>query len=77
MQTASNYQPIPCSEHDHYELACIRQSVHTITWVESNHEITEALTFLDLEYKADGEFLIAKNAHGKQFRVRLDQIKAL
>ncbi len=69
-----NYKPINCEIHDGYELACMRRAIHQVTWQEDDREFSERLRFLDLEYRAGEEYLIADNQEGEKFRIRLDMI---
>lgn len=68
------YQPIQCEIHDGYELACMRKAIHDLQWQDEQGKQQVRLRFLDLEYTKAGEFLIAEDQSGKQFRIRLDSI---
>lgn len=74
MHEETKYKPINCELHDGFELACIRQAIHPVTWSVEGKEKTERLRFLDLEYSAEGEFLIAENEQQAQRKIRLDSI---
>lgn len=74
MDNSTSYKPIQCAIHDRFELACMRQAIHKVTWSEQGGERTEPLRFLDLDYTQSGEFLLAENQSGERLRLRLDQI---
>lgn len=69
-----NYNPINCEVHDGFELACMRHAVHELCWQSEQGPRCEKLRFMDLEYTAEGEFLLAENRNGEKFRIRLDMI---
>lgn len=70
------YQPINCEIHDSYELACMRNAIHLVEWKEDDTAFSQRLRFLDLEYTPEGEFLIAEDHEGNNYRVRLDSISS-
>ena len=69
-----DYQPIQCERHDGYELACMRQAEHIVSWQDDAGEHTETLRFMDIEISNSEEFLIAVTANGEQRKIRLDLI---
>jgi len=73
----TQYKPMNCEVHDGYELACMRQTTHTVIWHDERDELhQEPLRFLDLETKKGEEFLIAENRRGERVRIRLDMISS-
>ncbi|WP_286237220.1 Rho-binding antiterminator [Neptuniibacter halophilus] len=76
MADESHYQPINCEIHDGFELACMRHAVHLVIWQDGEQQYQQKLRFLDLEYRADGEYLIAEDSEGTAYRIRLDQISS-
>ena len=84
MSGDKKYEPMNCEIHDGYELACIRKSIHEVTWLEEGQIVSAKLRFLDIECTKGAEYLIAdsliteniaveKNQH-KTFKIRLDMI---
>ena len=68
------YSHINCEVHDGYELACMRNAIHEVSWQQDGKPHTEQLRFLDLDCSNKEEHLIAENREGKKFRIRLDMI---
>ncbi len=71
-----DYQPMQCELHDGYELACMRQAVHTVSWTDDSGEHTELLRFLDIAISDSAEYLVAITQSGDKHRIRLDLIES-
>jgi len=76
MSDGTEYQPIPCSLHDGYELACMHRSVQQVSWRPDTtaQAVTEPLRFIDLISSKEGEYLIAETSDGEPRTIRLDLI---
>ena len=73
----TDYQPIACDLYSQYELAIMHRTPLTLSW-RGLDGLSHLETLLpeDLETRNGEEFLVARNAAGDQFRVRLDRILA-
>lgn len=74
MADKQDYQPIQCAIHDGYELACMRNAIHLVEWQIDDTSFSQRLRFLDLQYTSEGEYLIAEDQAGEQYKIRLDSI---
>lgn len=72
----TDYQPIACGLYSEYELAVMHRTPLTLCW-QGNDGLSHLETLMpeDLETCNGEEFLVARNAAGEQFRVRLDRIR--
>lgn len=72
----SDYRPIDCQTYGEFERAIVRHQRLRISWCEPDGQAhLETLTPYDLETCEGEEFLLARNADGAMFRLRLDRIK--
>lgn len=72
----SDYRPIDCRTYGEFERAIVRHQRLRISWREPGGLAhLETLTPYDLETCEGEEFLLARNAGGTKFRLRLDRIK--
>lgn len=74
----TDYRPISCDLHSRYELAVMHRMRLTICWRGSDG-LTHLETLLpeDLATRNSEEFLVVRDAAGKQFSLRLDRIMAV
>ena len=72
---SDDYKPVSCETHSEYELAIMRRQQLQIIWqVQPDKSITEILKPYDVMTSQGSEYLLAKNAKGKNKKIRLDRI---
>lgn len=71
----TDYQPIPCSSYDHYEIAILHGQILRVTWRDDQAVVhVETLRPRDLQTKAGEEYLLAETTAGQILTLRLDKI---
>ncbi len=72
-----DYTPIACGLYDQFELAIMRGQRLNIHWLDAEEQRFSAdLLPLDLRIVDKAEFLIARDEHANQVRLRLDWIES-
>lgn len=74
----TDYTPIPCDLYSRYELAIIQARRLRLSWTdEGGGAHLSVVVPVDLQTRSGhGEFLIARDAEGRQLEIRLDRIRA-
>lgn len=71
----TDYQPIPCSSYDHYEIAILHGQTLRVTWRDDQGVVhVEILRPRDLQTRASEEYLLAETSIGQTRTLRLDKI---
>jgi transcriptional antiterminator Rof (Rho-off) len=73
--TSKPYTPVSCAQHSEYELAIMRQQTLVITWqdeYDETHQLKLEPYDVITEHKA--EYLLAKDYHSEDKKIRLDKI---
>lgn len=72
---AGDYVPVPCALHSRLEVAVLHRERLRVLWRGPDGERhLESLRPFDLQSRAGCEFLLARDAHGGERRLRLDWI---
>jgi Rho-binding antiterminator len=75
----SDYQPIPCADHERLEFAVLRRRPLNLVWQrESGDEpCAERVLPVDVETREGAEWLTLERKDGTRERVRLDCIRSV
>lgn len=69
------YIPVSCERHSEYELAILHKQPLTITWQDEQDKIQkQALNPYDVVTEHKAEYLLVKDPHGEDKKIRLDKI---
>ncbi|HHJ12800.1 MAG TPA: transcriptional antiterminator, Rof [Gammaproteobacteria bacterium] len=72
-----DYRPIDCGLHSEYELAIMRGQWLRLQWTDpEGRTCNERLLPLDLRVWDGAEYLLARDAGGRDHAIRLDRIRA-
>lgn len=68
------YQPIPCAQHDQFEIAIMQKQALLIQWHDQHGVHEERVLAKDIQVKNKEEFLLAQRNDGSVLSIRLDRI---
>ena len=75
MTDSDAYAPISCEDHGRYELAILRRERWLLEWRgEDGSPVAATVWIRDLYTSRGAELVLAVDAGGREFRVRLDRI---
>ena len=73
---STDYEPISCVWHSHYELAILHRRLLRVTWSQGSVVFNRVVQPLDLQTRDHAEYLIGRDMEGADVRIRLDRIRS-
>ncbi|NNG14011.1 MAG: transcriptional antiterminator, Rof [Gammaproteobacteria bacterium] len=73
--TNDTYIPVSCERHSEYELAIMHKQTLVITWNDEQDKTRhQQLMPYNIVTEQKAEYLLVKNIHGENKKIRLDKI---
>lgn len=71
----SDYQPIPCADHERLEFAALKRQWLDVTIISGDHAGRQRLKPVDVYTRDGAEWLVAETKSGEQLTLRLDWLR--